>query len=78
MQVSEQMVTLHNAYKLNDFHTRLRYLVGHQIETSITGMFPNARAHLFGSSVNGYGKIGSDLDIVLRFFNDKVKLLQVK
>lgn len=34
-------------------------------------MFPEAHAWPFGSSVNGFGKLGCDLDLILRLESDK-------
>lgn len=45
---------------------RLRFLAARQIEESISGIFPHARACIFGSTVNGYGKLGCDLDMILQ------------
>nr|CAH7737531.1 unnamed protein product [Callosobruchus chinensis] len=64
--VSEQMRMLHLLTRLNDLGSRLRYLTALQIENMISGMFPHTQAYPFGSSVNGYGKMGCDLDLVLR------------
>ncbi|XP_044264015.1 poly(A) RNA polymerase, mitochondrial [Tribolium madens] len=71
--VSEQMNVLYNSTKLNDLGTRLRFLTARQVENAVRGMFPKARAYPFGSSVNGYGKMGCDLDLVLRLCDDKIK-----
>lgn len=60
------MQTLYSLTALNDIGTRLRFLTALQIEKMISGMFPYAVAYPFGSSVNGYGKMGCDLDLVLR------------
>ncbi|XP_017776733.1 PREDICTED: poly(A) RNA polymerase, mitochondrial isoform X2 [Nicrophorus vespilloides] len=72
--VNEQMVNLHNSTRLNEVGTRLRFLVAKQIEMAISGMFPNSAALPFGSSVNGFGKMGCDLDLVLRL-NDESKVI---
>nr|XP_022909767.1 poly(A) RNA polymerase, mitochondrial isoform X3 [Onthophagus taurus] len=64
--ISEQMTLLHDLTKLNDIGTRLRYLAAKQVESALSGLFPNTIAYPFGSSVNGFGKMGCDLDIVLR------------
>ncbi|KAF7279920.1 hypothetical protein GWI33_006591, partial [Rhynchophorus ferrugineus] len=47
----------------------LRFLSSKQVENTISGLFPNISAYPFGSSVNGFGKMGCDLDIVLRLTN---------
>ncbi|KAI4468030.1 poly a polymerase cid pap -related [Holotrichia oblita] len=64
--ISDQMLLLYNATKLNDVSTRLRFITARQIETALSGIFPHMVAYPFGSSVNGFGKMGCDLDLVLR------------
>lgn len=66
------MTILHTKTKLNDVGARLRFLVAKQIEESLSGMFPNVLAYPFGSSVNGYGKMGCDLDLVLKLSDKSV------
>lgn len=65
------MTTLHRLTKLNEVGTRLRFLTARQVEEALIGMFPDANAMPFGSSVNGCGKMGCDLDLVLRFTEEK-------
>lgn len=72
--MSEQIKVLHSITKLNDVGTRLRYLTARQIESTFTGMFPYVGVYPFGSSVNGYGRMGCDLDLVLRLFDKKVNV----
>ncbi|KAL1512512.1 hypothetical protein ABEB36_002094 [Hypothenemus hampei] len=69
--VSEQIMELYNSTKLNDVGQRLRFLTAKQVETTMSGMFPKLCAFPFGSSVNGFGKMGCDLDIVLRLTPDQ-------
>lgn len=69
--LKDQMTILHRTTCLNDLGTRLRFLAAKQIERSMSGIFPKARALLFGSSVNGFGKMGCDLDMILRMWPDK-------
>ncbi|XP_050503966.1 poly(A) RNA polymerase, mitochondrial-like [Diabrotica virgifera virgifera] len=69
--ISDQIKTLHEITKLNDVGTRLRFLTALQIEDAVNGMFPHAVAYPFGSSVNGYGKMGCDLDLFLKLAADK-------
>lgn len=57
---------------LSDTGTRVRFLASRQIELALSGMFPNAQALPFGSSVNSYGKEGCDLDLVLCLNTKKV------
>lgn len=60
------MKILYDLTKLDEVGNRLRYLMAQQIESTLSGLFPKVIALPFGSSVNGYGKIGCDLDLVLR------------
>lgn len=64
--VGDQISVLHRSTCLNDVGTRLRFVAAKQIENTVSGMFPNAQAFPFGSSVNGFGKLGCDLDMILR------------
>lgn len=63
--LSNQMVLLLEQTQLNEIGTRLRFLTAMQIENSLTGIFPLSKVLPFGSSVNSFGKIGSDIDLVL-------------
>lgn len=67
------MQLLYDSTKLNELGTRLRFLTARQVEIAVTGMFPNAVAFPFGSSINGYGKMGCDLDLILKLDSHKVK-----
>lgn len=67
--MSDQMCVLHNLTKLNEVGTRLRFLTAKQVEMAVIGMFPSAAALPFGSSVNGCGRMGCDLDLILRLTN---------
>lgn len=64
--LEDQMLILHRSTCLNDLGIRLRFLAAKQIETAMSGMFPTASAFPFGSSVNGFGKMGCDLDLILK------------
>lgn len=66
-----QMKLLHQSTRLNDIGTRLRFFAARQIERSMHGMFPHACAYPFGSSVNGFGRLGCDLDLILRLSSDQ-------
>ncbi|XP_027853066.2 poly(A) RNA polymerase, mitochondrial [Aphis gossypii] len=63
--LSDQMLLLLKCTQLNDIGTRLRFLTAMQIENSLKGIFPLSKVLPFGSSVNSFGKIGSDIDLVL-------------
>ncbi|KAL3285496.1 hypothetical protein HHI36_000028 [Cryptolaemus montrouzieri] len=73
--VTHQIETLYILSKLTDLETRLRFLTARQVEMSVTGMFPHAEVLPFGSSVNGFGKMGCDLDVVLTL-NEKKELAE--
>lgn len=64
--IENQLTDLYQHTKLNDLGVRLRFLAAYQVEQAISGMFPLANALPFGSSVNGFGKMGCDLDLILR------------
>ncbi|CAG9802006.1 unnamed protein product [Chironomus riparius] len=68
--IDDQILILHRLTQLNELGIRIRYLAGHQLEMALNGMFPKIQACLFGSSVNGFGKIGCDLDLILRLNDD--------
>lgn len=63
--LSNQMLLLLERTQLNDLDTRLRFLTAIQIENALKGIFPRSEVLPFGSSVNSFGKIGSDIDLVL-------------
>ncbi|CAG4992472.1 unnamed protein product [Colias eurytheme] len=63
--VSQQIQLLYDRTKLNDMDVRLRYMVARQLEVVINSLYANIAIQPFGSSVNGFGKMGCDLDLVL-------------
>ncbi|XP_071448485.1 poly(A) RNA polymerase, mitochondrial-like [Hetaerina americana] len=63
---SDQVQFLYNLSCLDDLGTRLRFLTARQLELALRGIFPKAKALPFGSSVNGYGRKGCDLDLSLQ------------
>jgi len=48
-----------------DVTTRLHFITCVQIERIFLGAYPKVRVIPFGSSVNGFGRKGSDLDVCL-------------
>lgn len=60
------MVLLHGVWQLDEVGVRMRFLTAHQLERSFVGFFPHIAVLPFGSSVNGFGKRGCDLDLVLK------------
>lgn len=69
----EQVDLLYEHTRLTDLSVRLKYITALQAQTIINEfldeIFPNAKVYPFGSTVNGFGKIGCDLDMALRFDN---------
>ncbi|XP_060804190.1 poly(A) RNA polymerase, mitochondrial-like [Amyelois transitella] len=63
--VSEQIQLLYDRTVLNDIGVRLRYMVARQLEVVFNSLYSNIVVLPFGSSVNGFGRIGCDLDLVL-------------
>lgn len=63
------MALYYNTMNLTDVEVRLRYLTAYHIEDSFRSLFPNITSHVFGSSVNGFGKRGCDLDVRITLDN---------
>lgn len=76
--LDDQLQVLHKSTCLNDIGTRLRFIAAKQIENTVSGMFPCAQAFPFGSSVNGFGKLGCDLDMILRLEEENFKDKETK
>ncbi|BES97856.1 Cid1 family poly A polymerase [Nesidiocoris tenuis] len=76
--VSDMMMTLYDSTKLDELGARLRFFSARQLELAMSGLFPHCAVLPFGSSVNGFGKAGSDLDLIFRHeyseFSDSVKV----
>ncbi|XP_041981414.1 poly(A) RNA polymerase, mitochondrial-like [Aricia agestis] len=63
--VSDQIMLLYQRTMLNDIGIRLRFMVARQMEMIFQSLYSNIVVQPFGSSVNGFGKMGCDLDLVL-------------
>lgn len=59
------MISLTEAYQLTEENTRLRFLVCSLLKDIAAAYFPECSVLPFGSSVNGFGKLGCDLDMIL-------------
>ena len=66
-QICEQIELFYRHSQVTEMAVRLRYFISTQIEDAISGIFPWSRVYLFGSSVNGFGKQDSDMDMILDF-----------
>lgn len=71
--INEQISLLYQHTCMNDLLTRLKFIGAMQAQRIVNfflpTIFPNARIYPFGSTLNGYGRMGSDLDMALRFDN---------
>nr|XP_034192016.1 poly(A) RNA polymerase, mitochondrial [Osmia lignaria] len=67
--VSEQMVCLYDVLKISELDVRLRFYTAEQLTYYLSRLFMNLYVVPFGSSVNGFGQKGCDLDLVCRSFN---------
>uniref|UniRef100_A0A3P9PBS5 Mitochondrial poly(A) polymerase n=1 Tax=Poecilia reticulata TaxID=8081 RepID=A0A3P9PBS5_POERE len=63
--VDDQMGALTEAYQLTEENSRLRFLVCSLLKDVAAAYFPECTIRPFGSSVNGFGKLGCDLDMFL-------------
>ncbi|XP_067003931.2 poly(A) RNA polymerase, mitochondrial isoform X2 [Anabrus simplex] len=71
--LSDQILILHRSTKLEELGTRLRFLTARQIELALSGSFPFVQALPFGSTVNGFGRLNCDLDLVLLLDREEKK-----
>uniref|UniRef100_A0A8C4DAM3 Mitochondrial poly(A) polymerase n=1 Tax=Dicentrarchus labrax TaxID=13489 RepID=A0A8C4DAM3_DICLA len=63
--IDQQVTSLMETYQLTDDNSRLRFLVCSLLQDIAAAYFPECTIKLFGSSVNGFGKLGCDLDMFL-------------
>ncbi|XP_022106166.1 poly(A) RNA polymerase, mitochondrial-like [Acanthaster planci] len=63
--VSDQLDILTSKLELRDPETRLRFLVSSLIEEAFQRILPDSSLHLFGSSVNSFGRRSCDMDMFL-------------
>ena len=59
------MVILEDQTRLSEMGKRLRWITCVQIERMLSGLFPSLQILPFGSFVNGCGRNGGDLDMVV-------------
>ncbi|CAK9798902.1 Poly(A) RNA polymerase, mitochondrial [Anthophora plagiata] len=71
--VSQQMLLLYDTLKITDLNVRLRFFTAHQLMFYLSKLFTNISVVPFGSSVNGFGQLGCDLDLICRIKNNKVE-----
>uniref|UniRef100_A0A4W6BVU9 Mitochondrial poly(A) polymerase n=1 Tax=Lates calcarifer TaxID=8187 RepID=A0A4W6BVU9_LATCA len=64
-RIDQQIISLTEAYQLTEENSRLRFLVCSLLKDIAAAYFPECTIRPFGSSVNGFGKLGCDLDMFL-------------
>ncbi|XP_061411006.1 speckle targeted PIP5K1A-regulated poly(A) polymerase-like [Lethenteron reissneri] len=69
--VEEQMLQLVRVFQLSESAVRLRNLLVNLLQEVFTEFFPGCIIHPFGSTVNGFGLRGSDMDLFLDLENAK-------
>ncbi|NXT99561.1 PAPD1 protein, partial [Buphagus erythrorhynchus] len=65
--ISSQMYILLNEYQLTEENIKLRFLACSLVRDFTRAYFPDSTVKPFGSSVNMFGKLGSDVDMFLDF-----------
>lgn len=63
--IDDQINILYRRTCLSELAIRLRFFAALQIESSMNNIFAHVSVLPFGSSVNGFGRMGSDLDLIL-------------
>ncbi|XP_028425234.1 poly(A) RNA polymerase, mitochondrial isoform X2 [Perca flavescens] len=63
--IDQQITSLTDVYQLTQENSRLRFLVCSLLKDIAAAYFPECTIKPFGSSVNGFGKLGCDLDMFL-------------
>ena len=66
-QVSSQMQDLHSERQMSDVGSRLRFFMCSLMEDVVGNSMPFCRVQPFGSSSNGFGWEGCDLDMMMSF-----------
>lgn len=77
--MSEQINLLYQNTRLNDLSVRLRFLGALQIQRALSGLFLNHVVLPFGSTVNGFGKLGKlqNLKNIFFYFILQIQLIGI-
>ncbi|XP_061877718.1 poly(A) RNA polymerase, mitochondrial-like [Entelurus aequoreus] len=67
--IDQQIIRLTEACQLTEENSHLRFLVCSLLKDIAAAYFPECSIQPFGSSVNGFGKLGCDLDMFLDLDN---------
>ena len=78
LNLDNQILSLYDDMKMSDTSVRLRFLACEQVEQALSGMFKQIEVLPFGSSVNSYGTLDSDLDMVASFKGAKIGVQKVE
>ncbi|XP_035233941.1 poly(A) RNA polymerase, mitochondrial-like, partial [Stegodyphus dumicola] len=70
--VSNVIKSIYTSEQLSELSIRLRFFFCAVIKDSISGLFPNCDVIPFGSSVNGIGREGCDLDVMIRLYPEQM------
>lgn len=69
--IEQQILLMYEHTGVNELATRLKFMGLIEAETIVnhfmSSIFPNARIHPFGSTLNGFGQRGCDLDMILHY-----------
>lgn len=68
---NDQIMKLYKVNRLSELSSRLRFLTALQVEEAISGVFHEAQVLPFGSSINGFGRMESDLDMILVSYGNR-------
>lgn len=72
--IEKQILLLYEHSGVNDLATRLKFMSAMQAENIVnhfmSSIFPDAKLYPFGSTLNGFGLRGCDLDMILHYDRD--------
>ncbi|VDO94065.1 unnamed protein product [Soboliphyme baturini] len=69
-RLEDQIYELYERTKLSEVGLKIRFFLASAIEEIFRPFFPSAICKPFGSSVNGFGRRGCDLDVDIQLYNE--------